>query len=105
MQKYTVYRFNGNTFDSVKLEDDSIPMDLGNSGTTSKWFTPSSIMSTAFRYNQKELIAFNYNEKSINKLDIKIFTNNKISNRYWARLIAYEGKDSRFYSLIELKTS
>jgi hypothetical protein len=55
-QKYLVYRFNGETFDSFKSGDNSILFSLGTNGTTTKWFTPSSMLSTVFRHNQKELI-------------------------------------------------
>jgi hypothetical protein len=38
-------------------------------------------------------------------MNVRLFTDRRIRNRYWTRLMPYEGKNSWFYNLIELKIS
>ena len=102
-QPYAVYRYNGTAFTAVDPTIEAIPLGLKDKGTTTHWFTPKAFISTTFRHKQKELIGFNYGDKTINKLDLKNFVEHKIGNKYWDRFDNNRPIDSFSYHLIELK--
>ena len=97
-QPYAVYRYNGIGFTSVDSKSDVLPLRLKRRGTTTHWFSPKTFITTTFRHNKKEIIGFNYGDRSINKLELKKFTKQRIGNRLWDILVS-DLKIQTFYYL------
>ncbi|CAG2105606.1 unnamed protein product [Medioppia subpectinata] len=103
-QQYRTYRFNGREFDTNVAD---IPLGLERNGTTNKWFTPSALITGTYRQKHKQIIAINYNEKSINRLNVLELSSRHgvIGNRYWEPVVHYLDIKSHYYHLIDIKVS
>ena len=104
-QHYAIYRYNGIAFTAVDPKVDALPLGLGAEGTTTHWFSPKAFITTTFRHKQKQIIGFNYGDKTINKLELKRSAGHKIGNRYWDVLVSDISVQSFSYHLIELKVT